>query len=32
MKEDISLPTDDGDARAFMFTPDGGPGPWPGRP
>lgn len=29
MKEDISLPTDDGDARAFVFTPDTGAGPWP---
>jgi len=30
MKTDITLPTDDGDARAFVFTPDAGPGPWPG--
>ena len=30
MKTDISLPTDDGDARAFVFTPDAGEGPWPG--
>jgi len=29
MKEDITLPTDDGDARAFVFTPDAGAGPWP---
>jgi len=29
MKEDITLPTDDGDARAFVFTPDNGAGPWP---
>jgi len=31
MKTDITLPTDDGDARAFVFTPDTGSGPWPGR-
>lgn len=30
MKTDISLPTDDGDARAFVFTPNDGAGPWPG--
>ena len=30
MKTDITLPTDDGDARAFVFTPDTGSGPWPG--
>lgn len=30
MKQDISLPTDDGDARAFVFTPNAGDGPWPG--
>jgi len=29
MKEDISLPTDDGDARAFVFTPNSGADPWP---
>jgi carboxymethylenebutenolidase len=34
MKTDVSLPTPDGDARAFAFTPDprseaGGSGPWP---
>lgn len=29
MKEEITLPTDDGDARAFVFTPDTGAGPWP---
>jgi len=29
MKTDISLPTADGDARAFTFTPDSGAGPWP---
>lgn len=25
----IALPTADGDARAFVFKPDTGPGPWP---
>lgn len=30
MKHDITLPTADGDARAFFFTPDAGDGPWPG--
>lgn len=30
MKHDITLPTADGDARAFVFTPDSGSGPWPG--
>ena len=30
MKTDITLPTDDGDAQAFVFTPDAGAGPWPG--
>jgi carboxymethylenebutenolidase len=29
MKTAVSLPTPDGDARAFVFTPDGGSGPWP---
>jgi carboxymethylenebutenolidase len=29
MKTDITLPTGDGDARAFVFTPDAGAGPWP---
>jgi carboxymethylenebutenolidase len=29
VKQDITLPTDDGDARAFVFTPDVGQGPWP---
>ena len=29
MKTEIALPTPDGDARAFTFTPDGGAGPWP---
>jgi carboxymethylenebutenolidase len=26
----IALPTPDGDARAYTFTPDSGQGPWPG--
>lgn len=29
MKRDIKLPTPDGDARAFAFTPSQGRGPWP---
>ena len=29
MREDVSIPTPDGDARGFVFTPDGGKGPWP---
>jgi carboxymethylenebutenolidase len=29
MKTDISLPTPDGEARAFVFTPNQGSGPWP---
>lgn len=29
MKQDIAIPTPDGDARAFVFTPDQGAGPWP---
>ncbi len=29
MQQDITLATDDGDARAFVFTPDAGAGPWP---
>jgi carboxymethylenebutenolidase len=29
MKTDISIPMPDGDARAFVFTPDAGDGPWP---
>src|SRR3954466_8246056 len=29
LKTDVSLPTPDGDARAFVFTPDSGSGPWP---
>ncbi|MDX9998979.1 MAG: dienelactone hydrolase family protein [Phenylobacterium sp.] len=27
---EIALPTADGEARAFVFTPDQGEGPWPG--
>src|SRR5207237_1460398 len=29
LREDVSISTPDGDARAFAFTPDGGKGPWP---
>ncbi|HXA38076.1 MAG TPA: dienelactone hydrolase family protein [Phenylobacterium sp.] len=29
MKTDVSIPTPEGDARAFVFTPDTGSGPWP---
>jgi carboxymethylenebutenolidase len=29
MRQDVSIPTPDGDARAFVFTPNDGPGPWP---
>ena len=30
MRTDVSIPMPDGDAaRAFVFTPDSGPGPWP---
>ena len=29
MKTDVTLPTPDGDARAFVFTPNQGSGPWP---
>jgi carboxymethylenebutenolidase len=29
MKTDISVPTPDGDMRAFAFTPNSGAGPWP---
>jgi carboxymethylenebutenolidase len=28
-QQDVSIPTPDGDARAFVFTPDEGEGPWP---
>ncbi|RAK60412.1 dienelactone hydrolase family protein [Phenylobacterium hankyongense] len=28
-RQDVSIPTPDGDARAFAFTPDEGRGPWP---
>jgi carboxymethylenebutenolidase len=30
MRQEISIPTKDGDMRAFAFTPDAGEGPWPG--
>src|SRR5580692_7957681 len=29
-RTEIALKTDDGDARAFVFKPDEGKGPWPG--
>jgi carboxymethylenebutenolidase len=29
MRKDVTIPTPDGDARAFVFTPDAGDGPWP---
>jgi len=29
MRTDVSIPTPDGEARAFVFTPDAGDGPWP---
>lgn len=29
MKRDVNIPTPDGDARAFVFTPNSGKGPWP---
>jgi carboxymethylenebutenolidase len=29
-RTEVSLPTADGDARAFVFKPDAGQGPWPG--
>jgi carboxymethylenebutenolidase len=28
-RQDVSIPTPDGDARAFAFSPDEGRGPWP---
>jgi carboxymethylenebutenolidase len=28
-RQDVTIPTPDGDARAFVFTPNGGAGPWP---
>jgi carboxymethylenebutenolidase len=28
-RQDVSIPTPDGEARAFVFTPDQGEGPWP---
>ena len=30
MREDVTIETADGSARAFFFTPDAGKGPWPG--
>jgi carboxymethylenebutenolidase len=29
MKTNVTIPMQDGEARAFVFTPDAGPGPWP---
>jgi len=29
MRQDVSIPTPDGEARAFAFTPETGSGPWP---
>jgi carboxymethylenebutenolidase len=29
-RTDVTIPTPDGDARAFVFTPESGEGPWPG--
>ena len=29
MKRDVTIPTPDGEARAFVFTPNAGKGPWP---
>jgi carboxymethylenebutenolidase len=29
MKHDVTIPTPDGDMRAFAFTPNAGKGPWP---
>lgn len=29
MRQDVFIPTPDGEARAFVFTPDKGEGPWP---
>jgi carboxymethylenebutenolidase len=29
MKTDVSISMPDGDARAFVFTPNSGSGPWP---
>lgn len=28
-RQDVTIPTPDGDARAYVFTPDAGAGPWP---
>ena len=30
MRQDVTIPTPEGDMRAFAFTPDSGDGPWPG--
>jgi len=29
MKRDVTIPTPDGEGRAFVFTPNAGKGPWP---
>jgi carboxymethylenebutenolidase len=29
MRQEVSIPTPDGEARGFVFTPDAGAGPWP---
>lgn len=29
-RKEVAMPTPEGDARAFAFTPDSGAGPWPG--
>jgi carboxymethylenebutenolidase len=29
MRKDVTIPTPDGEARAFVFTPGAGDGPWP---
>jgi carboxymethylenebutenolidase len=29
MRQEVSIPTPDGDARGFVFTPDASAGPWP---
>jgi carboxymethylenebutenolidase len=30
MRQDVTIPTPEGEMRAFAFTPDAGDGPWPG--
>lgn len=30
MRQDVTIPTPEGEMRAFAFTPDAGEGPWPG--